>query len=202
MLSWILKKKIQIIFLIGLLCICIINITIAVALLIIGIIGYVSNKMLMHKIKLINKDVLDFMHDSRRSFDKLIIGDGRYVTGNDSPKSLTFVDSGRTLFASYLYLIHFYSYLRDDGEGKVYVYVSLKNKDNMSVSIFDIFAFHRVIRMRLNATSSIIDSFPIFFLLKKFRNKHYFIDSKKLSVEDRIIEFCKLRNIKVELIKR
>lgn len=202
MLSWILKKKIQIIFLIGLLCICIINITIAVALLVISIIGYVSNKMLMRKIKLINKDVLDFMHDARRNFDKLIIGDGRYVPGNDSPKSLTFVDSGRTLLASYLYLIHFYSYLRDDGEGKVYVYASLKNKDNMSVSIFDIFAFHRVIRMRLNATSPIIDSFPIFFLLKKFRNKHYFIDSNNLSIEDRIIEFCKLRNIKVELIKR
>lgn len=202
MLSWILKKKIQIIFLIGLLCICIINITIAVALLIISIIGYVSNKMLMRKIKLINKDVLDFMHDARRNFDKLIIGDGRYVPGNDSPKSLTFVDSGRTLLASYLYLIHFYSYLRDDGEGKVYVYASLKNKDNMSVSIYDIFAFHRVIRMRLNATSPIIDSFPIFFLLKKFRNKHYFIDSNNLSIEDRIIEFCKLRNIKVELIKR
>ena len=156
----------------------------------------------MRKIKLINKDVLDFMHDARRNFDKLIIGDGRYVPGNDSPKSLTFVDSGRTLLASYLYLIHFYSYLRDDGEGKVYVYASLKNKDNMSVSIFDIFAFHRVIRMRLNATSPIIDSFPIFFLLKKFRNKHYFIDSNNLSIEDRIIEFCKLRNIKVELIKR
>lgn len=205
MLSWNLNKKEAVgTVLVAFFCICMLNVVYfyCVPSCMVCVIGYASNKVLRKKIRLANKNIIDFMNDSRRNFDNLILGDTRLALVEDSSKSLYFVHRGRTLFASYLYLIHYFSYLRDDGEGKVYVYSSQSDEDSMYVSIFDIFAYHRLVRMRLNATSQMIDRFPLFFYFKRFRNIHYFIDGRKLSVEDRIIEFCNLRNIKVELIRK
>lgn len=170
--------------------------------LLLCLIGYGTNKLLKRKIGIANKDMIDFMHDTRRNFDKLIIGDVTKAAIENPSNSLCFIHCGRTLFASYLYLIHFYSYLREDGDGKVYIYYSNKTRYKMYVSIFDILVFHRVVRMRFKASSTLIDRYPLLFYFKKFRNKHYFVDKKEISIEDRIQDFCKLRNIKVELISK
>lgn len=179
-----------------------INIKIFAVCILLCLIGYGTNKLLKRKIEIANKDMIDFMHDSRRNFDKLIIGDATKAVIENSSNSLCFIHSGRTLFASYLYLIHFFSFLREDGYGKVYIYFSNKTRNKMYVSIFDILVFHRVVRMRFKASSTLIDRYPLLFYLKKFRNEHYFVDKREMSIEDRIQEFCKLRNIKVELIKK
>lgn len=179
-----------------------INFKILAICLLLFLVGYCANKLLKRKIGIVNRDIIDFMHDVRRNFDKLIIGDEIKSARENLSNSLCFMHSGRTLFASYLYLIHFYSYLREDGDGKVYIYFSNKTRNKMYVSIFDILVFHRVVRMRFKASSILIDRYPLLFYFKKFRNEHYFVDKREMPIEDRIQEFCKLRNIKVKLIKK
>lgn len=140
------------------------------------------------------------MEDPRRNFDTLIIGQpllpNDKIEGNSR---LTFTHNKRSLFASYLYLIHNYSYLREDGKAKVYIIIS-NMQDSMSFTIFDIYSFHRVIKMRLKVNSILINRLPILFYFKKFNGSLFFLDQEKIDLKERIETFCRERNLNLTFI--
>lgn len=165
-----------------------------------SIIFYLLNSTLKKYITYVNKDLIHFMEDSRRNFDTLIIGQpllpNDKIEGNSR---LTFTHNKRSLFASYLYLIHNYSYLREDGKAKVYIIIS-NLQDSMSFTIFDIYSFHRVIKMRLKVNSIFINRLPILFYFKKFNGSLFFLDQEKIDLKDRIETFCRERNLNLTFI--
>lgn len=94
MLSWNLNKKEAVgTVLVAFFCICMLNVVYfyCVPSCMVCVIGYASNKVLRKKIRLANKNIIDFMNDSRRNFDNLILGDTRLALVEDSSKSLYFV---------------------------------------------------------------------------------------------------------------
>lgn len=165
-----------------------------------SIIFYLLNSKLKKNIRYINKDLIHFMEDPRRNFDTLIIGQpllpNDKIEGNSR---LTFTHNKRSLFASYLYLIHNYSYLREDGKAKVYIIIS-NMQDSMSFTIFDIYSFHRVIKMRLKVNSILINRLPILFYFKKFNGSLFFLDQEKIDLKERIETFCRERNLNLTFI--
>lgn len=166
---------------------------------------YVCNRNVKNKIQKVNTDSIDFMNDKRRNFDALIIGnsESHSLDAFKDMRYLCFIRHGQTLFASYLYLIHYYSYLREDGLGTVFILGSHPcTESEMHATVFDIASFHRVIKMRLKASSPLITKLPLIFLWKKFDGRSFFVDDKHLSMEDRIKVFCAERNLKVIFIEK
>lgn len=183
-----------------------INIWIGVVFIGIIISFYFINRYFKYKIHIINKDIINFMTDTRRDFDVLVIG--KPLKNNPKEltqkKVLTFTHKKRTLFASYLYLIHNFSYLKEDGNGTVYILSDGDEDKNLNknyVTIFDLLSYHKVIRMKLKADSPFITRFPIIFYFKKFKNKEFFIE-ENISLRNRIKTFCEERNLKVKIINQ
>ena len=82
MLSWNLNKKEAVgTVLVAFFCICMLNVVYfyCVPSCMVCVIGYASNKVLRKKIRLANKNIIDFMNDSRRNFDNLILGAELYL---------------------------------------------------------------------------------------------------------------------------
>ena len=179
-----------------------INIWIGIVFICIIISLYSINRYFKYRIHIVNKDIINFMTDTKRDFDVLIIGKPLKNKPEDlrNKRILTFTHKKRTLFASYLYLIHNFSYLKEDGNGIVYI-LSDKDENKNHVTIFDLLSYHKVIRMKLKADSSFITRFPIFFYFKKFKNKEFFIE-ENIPLRNRIKTFCEERNIKVKIINQ
>ena len=119
MLSWHLKKTLalSIIIIGGLIIYFIFNViflSIYVALL---ILLFIINKLLKRYIIVANQCLINFMNDNHRNYDAIVIGKPLKSKNKNRIKEtniLSFIDRRRTLFASYIYLIHQYSYLRED----------------------------------------------------------------------------------------
>lgn len=164
---------------------------------------YNCNKLLKIYIRNVNDENIEYMVDARRNFDAIVIGEplkGEAIKRVKGTSILSFTRHNRTLFASYIFLIHQYSYLREDGEGVIYI-VSPTNGNNekeMYVKIIDAWSFHPVIKKRLNITLAL--QYPLFTFWKKFYVKNFFLDDEKISLKNRIIMFCQERGIKVEFI--
>lgn len=176
-------------------------ISILFAFLAIGI--YFSNRLLKKYIRDANYENIKYMVDSRRNFDAIVIGQpltGEGVKKVKGTSILSFTRHNRTLFASYLFLIHQYSYLREDGKGIIYIVSSSNDatEKEMYVTIIDAWSFHPVIKKRLNVTWAL--RYPLFSYWKKFYAKNFFVDKGKMPLQNRIILFCKERGIKVEFI--
>ena len=165
-------------------------------------VALLSNELMKKYIRKENATTIDFMSDSRRNFDALVIGhplrpeNKRRIKGD---MVLYFTRKHRTLFASYLYLIHQYSYLREDGKGTIYI-VSPPTDRQTYASLIDVYSFHPVVKKRLNVANSL--RFPILFYLRKFREKQFFVDGKDIPIRERIEIFCKERNLKLEFINQ
>lgn len=164
------------------------------------IFAYVINRQVKRTIYCANRNIIDFMRDSQRNFDILIIGKkgiNKKFKFDKESKILNLTQKKRSLFASYLFLIHNYSYLREDGKGTVYIATDNIHDNRLTVTIFDIFSFHPVIKMKLNAASSLIETFPVLYYFKKIRNKDFFTDGANVSIKERIDSFCKARNLNI-----
>lgn len=172
--------------------------TIILAILIV----YFINKGFISELNNNNNNRTNFMKDKRRNFDTIIIGrypykDKGILTNTVSVLNLT--NRRRSLFASYLILIHYYSYLREDGKGIIYIIKSKKNEENY-ITIYDWIHFHPVIKSRLKLNNQIIYRFPLLFCYWKFKVKDFFIDRADFSIEERILIFCQERNLKFKII--
>lgn len=178
------------------------NLVVFVSFLLVASCGYFHNKLLKKHIRKANKNVIDFMCDSHRNFDAIIIG--QPLTHESMMKIkgknvLTFTHKKRTLFASYLFLIHQYSYLREDGQGVIYIVLSEKDTDKeLYATIYDVCCFHPVIKKKLNVGVAL--KYPILFYYKKFRAKDFFVDNNDISIRERISRFCLERNLNIEFI--
>lgn len=170
--------------------------------LLIIIIGLIINSIIILHLRKANKNNINFMMDSRRNFDAIVIGQPltkgsiKKIKGD---KVLYFTHKKRTLFASYLFLIHQYSYLREDGLGTIYINSS-KDKENneLYATIYDVYSFHPIIKNKLGVGLAL--KFPIIFYYKKFRSKDFFIDNKYIPIKERILQFCLERNLNIEFI--
>lgn len=144
---------------------------------------------------------IDFMKDSRRNFDYLILGIP-FNTGDmlDGKTFLDFSNSNASLFSTYLYLIHFCSYLRDDGKGVVVI--NCKHmKDSISVSLIDLCFYHLVVKMQLGVSNyNMMRRFPVFFLLKRISGEQYVNDHKISNLGQSIFDFCRERNLRLIFI--
>lgn len=206
MLSWHLKKTLalSIIIIGGLIIYLIFNViflSIYVALL---ILLFIINKLLKRYIIVANQCLINFMNDNHRNYDAIVIGRPLKSENRNLIKEkniLSFIDSRRTLFASYIYLIHQYSYLREDGKGKVYIITSNKDVDNnYYVTLTDVYSFHPVIKRKFNVKYSL--NFPLLYFYKKYRCNDLFVNDTYMSLEERIVKFCHERNLKLEIIKQ
>lgn len=193
-----------IIIILGLPIYVIFNFTILSIYTILVMLIFIINELLKRYIKVANKCLINFMNDSHRNYDAIIIGRPLKSENRSKIKEkniLSFIDRRRTLFASYIYLIHQYSYLREDGKGKVYIVISDKDVDNSCyVTITDIYSFHPVIKGKFNVRYSL--KFPLLFFYKKYRCSDFFVNDIYISLEERIIRFCHERNLKLEIIKQ
>ena len=178
------------------------NYFIGLSFMVIVVSVWLSNKLLKRHIRLTNCEKIDYMNDKRRNFDAIVIG----LPLNDIDQSkikgksiLSFTHPKRTLFASYLFLIHQYSYLREDGKGTIYISsLSDTHEEQNYVTIMDVYNFHPVINKRLNVGLSL--RYPIFFYRKKFHARKFFRDGNKISIKERMIDFCKERGINIEFL--
>lgn len=136
-----------------------------------------------------------------RNFDALVIGlpiNKELERKIQGQRILSFTHQHRSLFASYLYLIHQYSYLKESGNGKIYIVCSNSEKSQNDASLCDVYNLHPVIIKRLNA--NFVKQFPILYLLRKFHSNDYFIDGSKIPIKERIISFCMERKINLEFV--
>ena len=162
----------------------------------------ILNGLLRKYISKANASIINFMNDNQRNFDAIVIGqpispyNQRKVSGK---RILYLTHKGRTIFASYLFLIHQYSYLREDGKGIVYI-VSSTNDQRMYARLVDVYSFHPVTKNRLNVGRAL--NYPILFWMRRFGTSQYFIDGKDTPIRKRIEQFCKERKIKVEFINQ
>ena len=206
MLSRYLKKLLALstIIILGIIIYGIFNITILCIYIALTILSYIINNLLKRKIIASNKCLINFMIDNHRNYDAIIIGkplksENRYLIKEKN--ILSFIDSRRTLFASYIYLIHQYSYLREDGKGKVYIITSNKDiENNYYATITDVYSFHPVIKRKFNVGYSL--KFPLLYFYKKYRCNDFFVNDTNISLEERIAKFCHERNLKLEIIKQ
>lgn len=166
------------------------------------LLAVILNGLLRKYISKANASIINFMKDNQRNFDAIVIGqpiapcNQKRVTGK---RILYFTHKGRTIFASYLFLIHQYSYLREDGNGIVYIVSSTRDK-RMYARLVDVYSFHPVIKSRLKVGWSL--NYPILFWARNFGTRHYFIDGKDIPLRDRIEQFCRERKIRVEFINQ
>ena len=162
----------------------------------------ILNGLLLRHICKANASIINFMNDNRRNFDAIVIGqpiapsNQKKIIGK---KILYLTHKGRTAFASYLFLIHQYSYLREDGNGIVYI-VSSTSDQRMYARLVDVYSFHPVIKSRLNVGRAL--DCPILSWMRKFGTRHYFIDGKNTPIRERIEQFCDERKIRVEFINQ
>lgn len=180
------------------------NVTILSIYIALIILLFIINKLIKRKIRLANKCLIDFMLDNHRNYDAIVIGRPIKSENRNLIKEkniLSFIDSRRTLFASYIYLIHQYSYLREDGKGKVYIITSNKDiENNYYATITDVYSFHPVIKRKFNVGYSL--KFPLLYFYKKYRCNDFFVNDTNISLEERIAKFCYERNLKLEIIKQ
>lgn len=171
--------------------------TIVLAILIV----YLINKRFIFELNK-NSNRINFMKDKRRNFDTIIIGRRPYKNKGiqtDTVSILNLTNRRRSFFASYLILIHYYSFLREDGKGIIYIIKNKKNEENY-ITIYDWIHFHSVIKSKLKLNNQIINRFPLFFCYWKFKVKDFFIDKADLSIEERIFIFCQERNLNFKII--
>lgn len=171
-----------------------------IATILVGIwILYFMNKRFVSEL---NNNCINFMRDKRRNFDTIIIGKPPRKEKEISTNTINLLkltNTKRSFFASYLILIHYYSYLREDGKGIIYIFKSKKNEENY-VTIYDWIHFHPVIKSKLKLNNQIINRLPLFFYFRKFKVKDFFIDKADLSIEERILIFCQERNLNIKII--
>lgn len=135
-----------------------------------------------------------YMKDTRRNFDKLIIGDVKKTRNNSSELILS--EKRMSFFTCYLYLIHYYSYLKEGGE--VILYPS--NNNQFEVTLQDLYYFHPVIRERLGVHNYYTRiRFPIIYIFMKIDGRQYNTNFLRENLEDSINVFCKERNITVKI---
>ena len=87
------------------------------------LIVYFINKRFIFELNK-NSNRINFMKDKRRNFDTIIIGKRPYKDKGiqrETVSILNLTNKRRSFFASYLILIHYYSYLREDGKGIIYI---------------------------------------------------------------------------------
>lgn len=169
-------------------------------ILFLGIVYFANKYFLSH----LNNSRINFMKDKRRNFDTIIIGrpsekENRIQTNTTDVLNLT--NRKRSLFASYLFLIHYYSFLREDGKGMIYIIKNRKEEENY-ITIYDWVHFHSVIKSRLKLNNRFINRIPLLFCCRKFKIKDFFIDKKGLSLEKRILTFCQERQLNIKIITR
>lgn len=160
---------------------------------------YLTNKSFQSKLK---NNCINFMQDKRRNFDIIIIGKPLRKNSSiqiDSTKTLYLTNRKRSLFASYLILLHYYSYLREDGKGIIYI-IRKKDEEKNYITIYDWIYFHPVIKSRLKMSNKLLYKIPLLYCYKKFKINNFFIDKKNTSLENRIYTFCQERYLNVKII--
>lgn len=141
---------------------------------------------------------IDYLNDKRRDFDILVIGKPMELEENGS-KVLYFTHERRTLFSSYLFLIHNYSYLREDGKGLIIINTRDMECEYNYITVFDYKCFHPVINMKLGLNTRLLNAVPFAFYFKKFRAYNFF--DKQTDLREIMTNFCKERNLKIQFIK-
>lgn len=143
-----------------------------------------------------SRQTIFYMKDTRRNFDKLIIGDVKKTRNNSS--ELVLSEKRMSLFSCYLYLIHYYSYLKEEG-GEVILCPS--NNKKFEVTLQDLYYFHPVIRERLGVHNFYTRiRYPIIFIHKKIDGSQYNTIFLRDNLEDSINVFCKERNITIKIL--
>lgn len=141
---------------------------------------------------------IDYLNDKRRDFDILVIGKPM-VLANDGSKVLYFTHERRTLLSSYLFLIHNFSYLREDGEGLIIINTKDMECEDNYITIFDYKCFHPVINMKFGLNTRLLNAVPLLYCFRKFRASNYF--EKHIDLMSVMTDFCKERNLKIQFIK-
>lgn len=141
---------------------------------------------------------IDYLNDKRRDFDTIVIGKPMDLE-EISSKVLYFTHERRTLFSSYLFLIHNYSYLREDGEGLIIINTKDMECEDNYITIFDYKCFHPVINMKLGLNPRLLNAVPLVYFFKKFRANNFF--GKQTDLMELMTIFCKERNLKIQFIK-
>lgn len=161
-----------------------------------------SNLLLRKKIKQeASFQNISFMKDNRRHFDAIVIGKPVKNSSSLPQNTLFYVNHNRSIFASYLFLIHFYSYLKEDGKGVIYLN-NINTSDTNFVTIWDLKFLHPVVlNYQLGLRNlKMINRFPLIFIFHHFDVHNYLKEHHFSNTNDRIKTFCEERNLNYKFV--
>lgn len=170
----------------------------SVILILILTISYYLNKHIKRKVTNFRKRMcIDFMNDNRRNFDLIKIG-MPFVSGSEKfgKSVLDLTSQNQSMLATYLFLIHNFSYLSEDSDSQIEIKLNLDSRNRISLS--EISCFHIVLLKSLGIKNLYwLYNFPIIYRFVPLRVNY---NLSEQDIKNQISKFCVDRNINFKYI--
>jgi len=201
------KKKIQILCVLALLgFICLWFVLGLVYALVIGVVGLLFLILNLYAKKRIAWNADHMFTDVDRNYDYLLIGEPWNYKGEIKGKVISFFFPNHSMLASYELTRRLFSLLKE-GTGTLVISCKEEYLDSKAISVLDIPYLHETQQHKYGIRHAKLKTY-LPFMFAPLATLRYFLSANNMKAEEvslddyhRIAEFCKVRNIKLEIIK-
>lgn len=140
---------------------------------------------------------IDFMSDKRRNFDLIKIG-LPFVSDSENERKLVLdiTSQNQSIFATYLFLIHNFSYLSEDSGSQIEI--KLNRDSRIRISLSEISCFHIVTLKSLGIKNLyLLENFPIIYYIFPLKVNYNIFEE---DIKNKIDKFCVERKINFKFI--